>query len=153
MCRTWLFSTMWIKKVNPFIRLDIERRCSMLFPILQYVWQQIGPLVQQASPQIISAIQKLPPYIMVQGGRYVSQSVFSWYQSLTPEEIERLQNAVFWVAKDLAGDVAAAATGLPIGPFVDMAVENVLDKLGHDNASQEEVTYIQSELLRQLNKS
>src|SRR5687768_11709333 len=118
MCRMSPLPTMWIKKVNPIPSLDIERRCSMLFPILQYVWQQIGPLVQQAGPQITSAIQKIPPYILVQGGRYAAQGVVSWYHSLTPEELERLQNAVFWVAKDLAGDVAAVATGLPIGPFV-----------------------------------
>ena len=46
------------------------------------------------------------------------------------------------------------ATGLLIGPFVDVAVKEMLHKLGQgENASLAEVTFIGSELLRQLNRS
>lgn len=118
----------------------------MLVPILQAVGQYLAPLV----PHIVSTMQKIPPYFFLQAGRVVSEKL----QSLSPEEKERLKDAAVWMAKDMAGDVAAAAIGLPIGPFVDLAVEKVLDKLGHgENASPAEVTFIRSELLRQLNNS
>jgi hypothetical protein len=129
----------------------------MLFPILQALWQQFGPqvqqAVQQASPYIVSTMRQIPVPVYRQALWFLSENVSSWYRSLSDEDIRRMQRAIAWVVKDMVGDLAAAATGLPIGPFIDMGVEKVLDKVRHDNPSKEEVTYIQSELLRQLNKS
>jgi hypothetical protein len=120
---------MGIKKVNPIPILDIERRCSMLFPILQAIWQQFGPQAIQIlnSPALLEILRKIPPTVLLQGGRVVSESVSKELQSLTPEQKQQLQDVAVWIAKDMAGDVAAAATGLPISPVVDKVVEMVLD--------------------------
>lgn len=98
-------------------------------------------------------MRQIPVPIYRQTFLFLSDSVSNWYRSLTDEDIQRMNRAIAWVVKDMTGDLVALATGLPIGPFVDMAVEKVLDKIGHDNPPPEEVTYIQSQLLRQLNKS
>ena len=130
----------------------------MLLPIVQALWQQIGPqvlqAVQQASPYIVSTMRQIPVPVYRQVLWSLSESASNWYQSLSEEDIKKLQGAVAWVVQDMAGDLVALATGLPIGPFVDLAVKKVLEKLGHgENASPAEVTFIRSELLRQLNKS
>ena len=130
----------------------------MLFPILQALWQQFGPqvlqAVQQASPYIVSTMRQIPVPVYRQALWSLSESASNWYQSLSEEDIKKLQRAVAWVVKDMAGDMVATVTGLPISPVVNLAVEKVLDELGHgENASPAEVTFIKSELLQQLSKS
>jgi hypothetical protein len=124
---------MWIKNVNPILRLDTERWCSMLFPILQYVWQQFGPQIQQAIQQVV---QQAGPYIATNrqlivptrlAAGYLIDNVSKELQSLSDEDKEKLKRAGVWLLKDMAGDVAAAATGLPIALVVDKVVEKVLD--------------------------
>ena len=131
----------------------------MLFPILQALWQQAGPQVIQVfnSPmwsQLISQIQRNPAIIntLARGAHALISNVSDWYRSLSPGEKQRMQNAIAWVIKDLSGDVVAAATGLPIGPLVNLGVAKVLDDLGHANPSPAEVSFIQSELFRHLNR-
>jgi hypothetical protein len=130
----------------------------MIFPILQALWQQAGPQVLQVfnSPiwsQLMLQIQRNPVIIntLARGANALISNISYTYQSLSSEEKQRMQNAITWVIKDLSGDVVAAATGLPIGPLVNLGVAKVLDDLGHDNPSPEEVSFIRSELFRQLN--
>lgn len=129
----------------------------MLFPILQAIWQQFGPQIQQAiqqtSPYIMTTMRQIPVPVYQQVLRSLSEGASNWYRSLSDEDVRQMQRAIAWVIKDVSGDLATAATGLPIGPFVDMLVKKVLENVGHDNPSQVEVAYIHSELLRQLNKS
>jgi hypothetical protein len=128
----------------------------MLFPILQALWQQAGPQVTQfinspAFAELVRALQRVPLPIYAQVGRALSTSVTSWYNSLSYQDQKRMQDAIAWVIKDLSGDVIAAATGLPIGSLVNLGVAKVLDDLDHHNPPPEEVSFIQSELLRQMN--
>jgi hypothetical protein len=112
----------------------------MLFPVLQALWQQIGPQATQfvnspAFLELLKNLGRVPPHIYLQGGRFVSQNVSDWYQKLSPEEKQRWQDAMVWIAKDMAGDVAAAATGLPIGSLVDLGVEKLFSD---DNTPKQE---------------
>ena len=133
----------------------------MLVPIAQAIWQQVGPQIQQivTSPAFTQFIQQVLTHpvarsTVIRGVAYLTENASEWYASLPSEDKQRLHRSIAWVVKDTAGDLAALATGLPIGPLVDLAVGKVLDKLGHgENASAAEVTFIRSELLRQLNKS
>jgi hypothetical protein len=166
-----LFSIMWIKKVNPFLRLDIERRCPMIGPILQALGQQIVPQVTQlinspalgqflrqimlnpvARIYVTRAVTTMPEYV-IRGVTTMPENVSNWYHALSDTDKKKLQNLVTWVAKDLAVDVATMATGLPIGPLVEKAIDWVLAELGHDkNPSPVEVSFIRSELIGRLNK-
>ncbi len=125
----------------------------MIGTILQGLWQQFAPQVGQfvnspALPQLVRILQRLPLSIYIRGADELSASVSGWYDSLTPEDKKRLQDATAYVIKDLSGDVLDAVTGLPIGSFV---VEQVLAYLGHDkNAPEQEKAFIRYELSRQL---
>jgi hypothetical protein len=123
---------MWIKKVNPIASLDIERRCFMIFPILQAIWQQFGPQIQQAvqqvgqqlGPHIVNNRQQLMVPTRLATG-YLIENMSKELQSLSDEDKQKLKRAGVWLLKDMGGDVAAAATGLPIGLLVDLGLEKL----------------------------
>ncbi len=118
----------------------------MLGPILQAVWQQVGPLVQQALTVAAPYLQKIP-HIYVQAAVYhLSRNVNAWYQSLDTQSRKRIDDAIAWAVKDLAGDIAAAVTGLPVSQLV----EKVLDRVSEYRSSPEAKTYIKDELVRQM---
>jgi hypothetical protein len=120
----------------------------MLFPILQALWQQFGPQAAQyvnspAFPKFVRDLQRNAPHLL-RIGYLATNNVSDWVGSLSPEEKKRLQDAGVWFIKDVSGDAAAALTGLPIGPLVDIVVENVFDNLGHNqNVSNQEYAFLQ----------
>jgi hypothetical protein len=124
----------------------------MIGQILQALWQQVAPQVGQfvnspALPQLGRILLRIPPPFYGGVANEVSANVSSCYDSLTPEDKQRLQDATAWVIKDLSGDALDAIAGLPIGSFV---VEKVLAYLGHENnAPEQEKAFIRYELLRQ----
>jgi hypothetical protein len=124
----------------------------MIGQILQNLLQQVGPQVGQyvnspAFIQLLRYLVRIPPPIYGGAANEISASVSTWYDSLTPEDKQRLKEATAYVAKDVTGDILDAVTGLPIGSFV---VERVLAILGHDkNVTEQEKAFIQSEVWRQ----
>ncbi len=136
----------------------------MLLPILQALWQQSGTQLTQflnspAFPQLINNLQRIPPIIWVKGAQTVSQEASTWYESLSPETKQRLQDGVTWAIKDLSMDllslaVTAAAGGIPVGPVIELLINKVLEKQGHEqNASEQEKAFIRFEIQRQLKNS
>ena len=132
----------------------------MIGPILQALGQQIVPQVTQlinspALGQFLRQIMLNPvarTYV-IRGVTTMPENVSNWYHTLSDTDKKKLQNLMTWVAKDLAGDVATMATGLPIGPLVEKGIDLVLAELGHDkNSSPVEVSFIRSELIGRLNK-
>jgi hypothetical protein len=125
----------------------------MIGQILQIISQQVTPQIGQfvnspAFTQLLGNLLRIPPPIYKVVTKELSASVSTWYDSLTPEDKQRLQDATAYVIKDLSGDILDAVTGLPIGSFV---VEKVLAILGHDkNVSEQEKAFIQYEVERQL---
>lgn len=88
----------------------------MLLKILQSAWQQIGPQAIQfvnspAFPELVRNLQRNASQLI--RIRYVTtESIFDAYNSLSPQEKNRLQNAVAWAAKDLSSDILYEITGL-----------------------------------------
>lgn len=132
----------------------------MLGPILQALGQQIGPQVTQfinspALAQFLRQIMLNPAArtYVIQGVTTMPENVSNWYHELSDTDKKKLQNLLSWVAKDLAGDIATMATGLPIGSLVEKGVDLVLSEIGQDkNPSPVDVSFIRSELIGRLNK-
>jgi hypothetical protein len=105
----------------------------MLFPILQALWQQIGPQTIQfvtspAFPKLVGGLQRNAP-TLVRMAYYGTESVSNWFDSLSPQEKKQLEVAGVWIIKDLSGDIIDKVTGLPIGSII---VEKALALLEHD---------------------
>jgi hypothetical protein len=133
----------------------------MIGTILQALVQQVGPQVTQflnspALPQLVNSLQRIPLVYWVRGAQAVSTEVSGWYESLSPEAKQRLQDAAAWAIKDLSVDLlsmaaTAAAGGIPVGPVIELLINKVLEKEGHEqNVSEQEKAFIRLELQRQL---
>lgn len=104
----------------------------MLFPILQAIWQQFGPQIQQAiqqvgqqvGPYIVNNRQQLMGPARIATG-YLIENVSKELQSLSDEDKQKLKRAGVWLLKDMGPDVVEAATGLPIGRVVDLGLEQL----------------------------
>jgi hypothetical protein len=127
----------------------------MLGPIIQALWQQVGPQAQQyftspAFTETIRIMMKLPLNAYVEAGKVVSASASSWYDSLSFEDKKRIMDAIAWVIKDLSGFAANQLTGLPIGSLVEQGVGLVLANLEHPDPSPQEVVLIKTELEKRM---
>lgn len=131
---------------------------AIVYAIIKDLANAIGPQIVQffkspAFPQMLNAIQRIPPPVYGHVGKVASEEMrklpertIQWYASLKPEDRERLNNAIAWVLKDIASGSLEDLTGLPVGKLVDPLVDKVLAHLGHPNPSQEELDYIRSKL-------
>lgn len=118
----------------------------MLGPILQAVWQQIGPAIQQAVTFALPYLSKIPPPVYINAGKTVSKEVSEWYNSLDSTSRKKVDNAIKWVVKDLLCDAASAYTGLQLDPLIDKVIE--LADEHHDDP--EARAYINNELVKKL---
>lgn len=135
---------------------------AIVYAIIKDLANTIAPQIVQffkspAFPQLLTAIQRIPPPVYGYVGKVASEEMrklpertVQWYASLKPEDRERLNNAIAWVLKDIASGSLEDLIGLPVGKLVNPAVDKVLAHLGHINPSKEESNYIRSELERQL---
>lgn len=129
----------------------------MIGTVLQALVQQVGPQVTQffsspAFPQLVNNLQRIPVIFWVRGAQAVSTEVSGWYESLSPEAKQRLQDAAAWAIKDLSVDLLSmAAGGLPVGPVIELLVDKVLAELGHGkDTPEQEKAFIRLELQNQL---
>lgn len=118
----------------------------MLGPLLQALWQQIGPTVQQLLTVAAPHARRIPPHVYVGAANDLSNSVSNWYDTLTLQNQKRIDDAIDWVVRDISGDIATAVTGLPIGHIVN----KVLDIVCEYKDSQEAKNYINDEIVRQI---
>jgi hypothetical protein len=118
----------------------------MLGPILQAVWQQIGPAFQQAVTFALPYLRRIPPPVYINAGRTVSKEISGWYNSLDTTSRKKVDDAITWVTKDLLCDVAFAYTGLQFKPLVD----KVFELVGEHQDNPEARAYINDELVKRI---
>jgi hypothetical protein len=111
----------------------------MLGYLFQAIAQQIGPALSQVA-------RRIPPAYYAYGAKQLSRQVSSWYNSLSPNEKERVDKVIFWVVKDVVADIVTMTTGLPLRPLVSKAFDLLKEYNGNSDAKQ----YVESEIKKQL---
>jgi hypothetical protein len=110
----------------------------------------LGPIVLQAAKVISQFLSRNPIFLRI-GSRYIGsgqaeRDYKKWYKSLSPEGQKRVDDAILWVVKDLAGDIIQAYVSVPIPPLVDKVFDVLVDITRNSDAEQ----YVESELKRKL---
>lgn len=121
----------------------------MLGPILQSIWQQIGPVVQQAVTFALPYLKNIPPPVYIRAGNMASKEISNQYNSLNIKSRKRLDDAIEWVAKDLLCDVAFSYTGIQFKPLIDKAIEII----GEHQDNPDARAYINDELVKIIEKN
>jgi hypothetical protein len=110
---------------------------SILGPLLQSLFQQIGPQIQQfltspAFPRLLADLSRVPPPLLkgtIDVAAQLPGQTADWYNALSPQDKERINGVLIWISQDLGGFIAAGATGLPedwFTPAVEAGLAKVL---------------------------
>lgn len=122
----------------------------MLGPILSAIANQIGPVLNNLMQNVAPLLNRIPRGVYIVGARILSKEidrhVSNWYNSLSSKAQERIDKAIFWVIKDLTGDVISSMTGIPLKPLVDKVFDQLKEYRGDKGAKE----YVETELKKQI---
>ena len=118
----------------------------MLGPLLNTLAQQIGPKLQQLLQAAAPYARRIPPPAYLMAARCLSKEVSNWYNSLSPEAQKKIDNAIYWVVKDLTSDAIEAYTGIPVRPLVNKVMDSLQEHQGNPEAEK----YVSARITQQL---
>jgi hypothetical protein len=130
----------------------------MIGPLLQALWQQVGPTVGPAAQQLFQALspymRRVPPYLYISAAKDLSKTVENAYNRLSPEDKENLQMVARWAVRDGLGDAASNVSGIP-RPVLDKLLIPLFDKIEElfkDDPEKaiEAKSYVADEILSQV---
>lgn len=130
----------------------------MIGPLLQALWQQIGPTVGPAAQQLFQALspsmRRIPPNVYISAAKDFSKTVENTYHRLSSEDKDKLQEFARWAVRDGLGDAASSVSGIP-RPLLDKLLIPLFDKIEElfkDDPEKaiEAQSYVADEILSQV---